>query len=239
MLPLRKGRYRARFAADDRDVAAAQALRAAAFSRNALDCDRFDALCEHVLIEVADSGELLCCFRLLPMAGQRLDQSYSGQFYDLSALHDFPGELLELGRFCVKPGLFDADILRLAFAVVAQLVDARDVKLLLGCSSFSGTDPNAHAAAFAFLQANHLAPKGLGPRVRADEVVPLKAQGFDRDAALRGLPPLLRSYLAMGGWVSDHAVVDRDLNTLHVFTAVEISSIPAERAETLRAVGRV
>ena len=73
----------------------------------------------------------------------------------------------------------------------------------------------------------------------ADEVVPLKAQGFDRDAALRGLPPLLRSYLAMGGWVSDHAVVDRDLNTLHVFTAVEISSIPAERAETLRAVGRV
>ena len=146
---------------------------------------------------------------------------------------------MELGRFCVTPGLFDADILRLAFAVVAQLVDARDVKLLLGCSSFSGTEPKAHAAAFAFLQANHLAPKGLSPKARADEVVPLKAQDFDRDAALRGLPPLLRSYLAMGGWVSDHAVVDRDLNTLHVFTAVEISSIPAERAETLRAVGRV
>ena len=49
------------------------------------------------------------------------------------------------------------------------------------------------------------------------------------------MPPLLRSYLTMGGWVSDHAVVDRDLNTLHVFTGLEIASIPAARAKALRA----
>jgi L-ornithine Nalpha-acyltransferase len=36
------------------------------------------------------------------------------------------------------------------------------------------------------------------------------------------LPPLLRTYLGMGGWVSDHAVVDRELDTLHVFTCVEV-----------------
>ena len=39
----------------------------------------------------------------------------------------------------------------------------------------------------------------------------------------------------MGGWVSDHAVVDNDLGTLHVFTGVEISRIPAARARLLRA----
>jgi L-ornithine Nalpha-acyltransferase len=47
------------------------------------------------------------------------------------------------------------------------------------------------------------------------------------------MPPLLRSYLAMGGWVSDHAVVDRDLNTLHVFTGLEIRAIPEARARRL------
>jgi putative hemolysin len=52
------------------------------------------------------------------------------------------------------------------------------------------------------------------------------------------MPPLLRSYLAMGGWVSDHAVVDRDLGTLHVFTGLEIGAIPAARARQLRAVLR-
>ena len=63
----------------------------------------------------------------------------------------------------------------------------------------------------------------------------LPARAPDLKAAVRGMPPLLRSYLAMGGWVSDHAVIDRDLGTLHVFTGLEISAVPAARARFLRA----
>ena len=33
----------------------------------------------------------------------------------------------------------------------------------------------------------------------------------------------------MGGWVSDHAVRDPGLGTLHVFTAVEIARIPPRK----------
>jgi putative hemolysin len=50
------------------------------------------------------------------------------------------------------------------------------------------------------------------------------------------MPPLLRTYLLMGGCVSDHAVIDGDLNTLHVFTGLEIAAIPPARARALRAV---
>jgi putative hemolysin len=50
------------------------------------------------------------------------------------------------------------------------------------------------------------------------------------------MPPLLRTYLMMGGWVSDHAVIDRQMGTLHVFTGVEIRAIPAARARMLRAL---
>lgn len=49
------------------------------------------------------------------------------------------------------------------------------------------------------------------------------------------MPPLLRSYLALGGWVSDHAVVDPGLQTMHVFTGVEIGAIPPARRRLLRA----
>ena len=52
--------------------------------------------------------------------------------------------------------------------------------------------------------------------------------------AMRAMPPLLKTYLLMGGWVSDHAVVDRNLNTLHVFTGLEIRAIPPARARLLR-----
>jgi putative hemolysin len=50
------------------------------------------------------------------------------------------------------------------------------------------------------------------------------------------MPPLLRTYLMMGGWVSDHAVVDRVMNTLHVFTGLEIARIPPARKKLLRAL---
>ena len=39
--------------------------------------------------------------------------------------------------------------------------------------------------------------------------------------------------LKMGGWVSDHAVIDRDLGTIHVFTGVEVKNIPASRLVSL------
>ena len=55
----------------------------------------------------------------------------------------------------------------------------------------------------------------------------------DRRASLAGLPPLLRTYLGMGGWVSNHAVADRELDTLHVFTCVEVDRVPAARAASI------
>lgn len=76
------------------------------------------------------------------------------------------------------------------------------------------------------------------PVERAAEVVRLTGlpPPADPRAAMAALPPLLRTYLAMGGQVSDHAVIDRDLDTLHVFTAVEVDRVPPARARALRAL---
>ncbi|MGV8952935.1 MAG: hypothetical protein ACOH2M_17690, partial [Cypionkella sp.] len=97
-----------------------------------------------------------------------------------------------------------------------------------------------HAAALRWLAARNLAPDEWRPEAGTSPHV-----DFSRDladlvpdlkTAMAQMPPLLRSYLAMGGWVSDHAVLDRDLDTLHVFTAVEIAKIPASRARALREI---
>ena len=48
---------------------------------------------------------------------------------------------------------------------------------------------------------------------------------------MRMMPPLLRGYLSLGGWVSDHAVIDPDLKTLHVFTGLEVKRVPSRRAK--------
>ena len=246
LLPLLKGRYQARLARDQADIARAQALRFRSFLQRrglaqgaGLDADDFDDLCGHVLLEERDSGRLVGCYRLLPIvAGASLRHSYAGQAYDLSALDAYDGAKLELGRFCLDPDCHDPDILRLAWAAMTRIVDAGGVKLLFGCSSFDGADPSRHQAALALLR-NHLSPAQWAPRPRAAEIHRYSEasalQTLPREA-ITGLPTLLRTYLAMGGWVSDHAVIDRDLDTLHVFTAVEIDRIPPARARALRAV---
>jgi putative hemolysin len=44
-------------------------------------------------------------------------------------------------------------------------------------------------------------------------------------AALRALPPLIKGYLRLGGFVGDGAVVDRQFNTTDVFILVPVSRI--------------
>ncbi|MEM7544209.1 MAG: GNAT family N-acyltransferase [Pseudomonadota bacterium] len=245
-----RGAYQARLATSPEDVEAAQRLRFEAFIAHrdgvaprpgASDADHLDDACDHMLVEERRSGRLVCCFRMMPLrSGAEIDRCYSAQYYDLNALRDYPAPMVEMGRFCVLPGLTDPDILRVAWGAMTEYVDARGVEMLFGCSSFEGTEADAYRDAFALLKARHLAPKRWLPRVKAPKVFEfakrLRIRRPDMKAALGKMPPLLRTYLMMGGWVSDHAVVDNDLNTLHVFTGLEIKRVPRARARLLRGV---
>ncbi|QYK43279.1 MAG: GNAT family N-acetyltransferase [Paracoccaceae bacterium] len=243
MLSLLRGRYRARTADTPDDITRAQDLRTLCFrgADGPQDADAFDAICTHMLVEETRSGTLVACFRLLPLsAGCEISRSYSAQFYDLRALSAYEGRMVEMGRFCIHPDWKDADILRVAWGAMTAWVDREGVEMLFGCSSFHGTEAEAYLDAFAMLKDAHLAPRRWLPRVKAPNVFrfaqKLRLRKPDAKRAMLGMPPLLRTYLMMGGWVSDHAVVDRDLNTLHVFTGLEIRSIPPSRARLLRGV---
>ena len=233
MRPLTRGRYRVRLATGDSDVLAAQALRHLAFhGRAGLDQDAFDARCQHLLVE-DDQGTLVACCRLQVFGPQDdLQSSYSAQSYDLARLALYAGPKLELGRFCLKPGVKDPNILRLIWGSLTVILDTHGVTLLFGCTSFAGADPALHQAALATLP-SHAAPPDYAPAARAQDRVTLpQGQGDPL-----GLPPLLRSYLAMGAFVSDHAVIDRAMNTLHVLTALPVAQVPQARARALRAIG--
>ncbi len=248
MIALRRGRYAARTANSGVDLLAAQRLRHLVFvehggavaGASGRDRDAFDDISRHVLVEESQSGRLVCCFRLLPLAaGREIYRSYAAQYYDLGALGRFPGRLAEVGRFCIRPGCCDPDILRVAWGAMTRFVDTTGTGMLFGCSSFRGTDPGAYLDAFGVLRARHLGPARWLPRIKAAQVVRFARDlpdAPDSRRAIQTMPPLLRTYLAMGGWVSDHAVVDAGMNTLHVFTGLEIGAIPAGRARALRAV---
>lgn len=234
--PIRAGGLELR-AAGAADLPAILALRALAFrgDAGADDADPHDAVALHLRVGAAD-GPPLAALRLFPHPAGRI-AGYAAGLYDLAPLAAAPGRALELGRLCLHPRHPDPDLMRLLWAGVARMVAVTGAARLIGCTSFAGAQPERFAPALGLLARRHLGPPALAPGRRAPHIRALAE--FARAAAPEGaalMPPLLRAYLALGGWVSDHLVVDPDLGTCHVFTCVEIAGMPEARKRLLRAL---
>jgi putative hemolysin len=226
--------YRAEIGPDPALCRAALDLRAQAFRGGAPDTDRFDATSLHGVVH-DPAGQPLVALRARLLKGRTtLADCYTAEIYDLAPLETLAGPVLDLGRVCQAPGSTDVTALRLVWAALAALVDATGVQMLIGCSSFPGCDPARHHGALATLRAHHVGPRRLRPRRKLPSAIALPAD----PSARTPLPPLLRSYLNMGGWVGDHAIPDPDLDTLHVFTGLRVADIPEARARRLRALAR-
>ena len=237
---IRVGRYRARFASSQIDVLAAQSLRYQCFhlsNKDELDVDDFDTLCQHVLIENLETKKLICCYRILSFeSGKNISNSYSSQFYDLKVIESFTEPMIEVGRFCIDPEENDPSVVLTAWAALAHIVDHTQTELLFGCSSFEGIEKEKYLDSFALLRDRYMAPDHLRPKIKAPQVFRYSKDliyKVDKKKALLNMPPLLKTYLSMGAWVSDHAVVDLNMKTLHLFTGVEISKIPESRKNFL------
>lgn len=234
--PLSAGALRVSLADDPGLLVQAQDLRARAFGLGAPDTDRFDRRALH-LVAQAQSGAVLGAVRLVVQDGASLTQGYAGGLYDLRALAALPGKTLEMGRLCLHPDFHNPDLLRLMLAGVARVVETTGAARLLGCVSFSGTDVARIAPALALLHARHVGPADLRPDPRADEWIPLPPPALV-PGAMAILPPALRFYLSLGAWVSDHAVIDRDMGTIHVLCVLDVDAMPSARRERLRAMAR-
>lgn len=227
--------YRVRLAQDDADLHRAQALRQRAF-RGLLgrDSDRFDATASHILVQDR-AGQVLATFRFAVFdAGDDLHGSYAASFYDLRNFAAQQGHKAEVGRFCLHPDVQDPDVLRLAFAALARLTTEQSLAHIFGCSSLPGADPAPHAASLAWLHDTALGPPDLCPSPIAPQALPMAGKPGD-DA---GLPALLRFYLGLGAWVADHAMLDHDLDTLHVFTALDLTRLTPTAAKMLQHLAR-
>lgn len=222
------GPYVASPVEDEDGLKACLALRREVFRKGqAEDRDRFDDFSCHVLLTDRRDDRPVACFRYRVLSAQDLSRSYTAQFYDLTALAGQVGQMADLGRIAVTQGAGrgDPDLLRLLLAALTRIALAEQVRLIFGCSSFAGADLACHAPALAWLRAHHRLPVAVTAWQAADCPVAL-ADGSK-------VPPLLRSYLAMGAQVADEPVVDPALDTVHVFTALDLSRIPPPRARSL------
>ena len=226
------------------DLKLSQLFRSKIFrkSDNLCDYDKIDQNCIHYLIfDKFNSYKLVCVFRVYLIRNtNELYNSYSNQFYKLNNLKKIKDPMLELGRFCVDPNYKDPKIILTAWSEIRNIVEKNKVKFLFGCSSFIGTNIDRYLDCFKFLKTKYIAPKKFSPHVKAPKVFRfnklINLNNFCQKKARKNLPPLLSSYLNLGGWVSDHVVIDNDLKTMHVFTGLEVKEIPEKRLKFLKKI---
>ncbi|OYV84418.1 MAG: hemolysin-like protein, partial [Acidiphilium sp. 21-68-69] len=107
---------------------------------------------------------------------------------------------------------------------IAAYVFQHGIELMFGCASLHGTDLDELAPCLTYLHAHHLAPQNIRPRALDARYVEMRRLGddeYDARQALAELPPLIKGYLRLGGFVGDGAVIDWQFNTTDIAVVVQ------------------
>ena len=252
-----------RLAESEEEIRAAQALRyrifyeemaaqpTAEMSRLGRDFDSFDEYCDHLLVIdrslPAGPKRVVGTYRLLRRAmAEKRGQFYSVDEYDIRHILAFPGEILELGRSCIAAAYRQRSVMQLMWRGIADYVMYHEIGVMFGCASLPGVDPAEHALSLSYLHHHHMAPANLRPRALPQRYVSMNMIPRDRidaRAALGQLPPLIKGYLRLGGFVGDGAVIDTQFHTIDVSVVVVTDRVTGKyyrhytRAEDTRSAG--
>jgi putative hemolysin len=204
------------------------------------DEDAYDAVFDHLLVidrgDTSDGrrwrpSKVVGTYRMLRQDVAELnDGFYTQGEYDiaplLAAKPDY--SFMELGRSCVLKPYRNKRTLELLWQGVWSYVREHGADVMIGCASFEGTDPTAHAEALSFLYHSALAPEDWRVRAHSHLRVDMKMLPRERvnaRKALKALPPLIKGYLRLGAYVGDGAVIDHQFGTTDVFIIMPVESI--------------
>ena len=239
--PIHVGNLVARLAGSAAEIEAAQSLRYRVFydEMSAIpsaevaaarrDFDRFDDICDHLLVIDTKRDDLpggvVGTYRLLrSTVAEQNGGFYTSDEFEIARLVSGEGETLELGRSCVEEEYRNRPTMQLLWQSIAQYIFHYDIGIMFGCASMPGTDPEALALPLSYLYHYHLAPPALRPVALNELYVDMRLLAedkIDQRRALAELPPLIKGYLRLGGFVGDGAVVDHQFNTTDVCIVVK------------------
>lgn len=221
--------YRVRLARTGADVQAAQRLRFRVFNlelgeglarsyATGRDADRFDDVCDHLIVEDRRSGIVVGTYRL--QSGTRAAAHlgyYSDLEFDLTPLEPLRAEIVELGRACIDARHRNFAVLNLLWNGIAEYARQCRARYLIGCSSLTSTDPAVATAAYRKLQGYLAAPSlRVGPRAKfsCDPATPC--------ADAPKIPKLLGAYLALGAEICGPPAIDREFGTIDFLTWLDL-----------------
>ena len=246
----RIGSLEVRLARSGDEVAAAQEVRFRVFydelgarrsSAHAIeerDSDRFDELCDHLLVfdqalPGPDHRRIVGTYRLLRQEiAAAAGGFYSNDEFELQSLvvRHPARRFLELGRSCVLKQYRSKRTIEVLWQGIYAYITHHGIDVMTGCASFHGIVPAAHAEALSYLHHHCRAAPEWDVRAVAEryclmDLMPVEA--VSPRSAIAALPPLIKGYLRIGARVGDGCVVDHDFSTTDVFIVLPVAAISA------------
>ena len=247
---VKSGSLEVRVASNAQEIRAAQELRYRVFyeeleakASNPIiieqkrDFDDFDDFCEHLIAIDHQQPEpkIIGTYRMLRRAGaERKGCFYTASEFDITKLEEYPGEVLEVGRSCVDVNYRSRSVMQILWQGIAAYLAYYDIKLLFGCASLHGNDLSRWAHSLSYLHHYHLAPPALRVKALPEMFINMNNHSLsevDSRKALHSLPPLVKGYLRLGGFVGDGAVIDPEFNTIDVCVMVKTDLIKDKYAK--------
>ena len=226
--------YATRLARSGDEIRAAQALRFEVFNlelneglqesyATGLDEDRFDPVCDHLIVEHLPSNQIVGTYRMQTGLNAAMHLGYySAQEFEFEVFERFRAEIIELGRACVHKQHRNLVVLGLLWKGVADYARGWKGRYLIGCSSITSQDPGAGASVYTDLCRRHLVCPECRTRPRPEYECSLEALAAEPPKT----PKLLRAYLTIGATICGPPALDREFKTIDFLTLLDLNALP-------------
>ena len=209
-----------------------------------LDSDEFDSYCDHLLVldYSLPANQVVGTYRLLRRsAAQALGKFYSESEFNINAIKQQEGEILELGRSCVDVNYRNRAVMQLLWRGIGAYVAQYDIKLMFGCASLFGTDVKAQSLPLSYLYHYHLAPCELRTQALPGQYIEMNMMPKEIiivKEAFSALPALIKGYLRLGGYIGDGAVIDPQCKTIDVSVIVKTDLVTEKYVQRYSALSK-
>lgn len=247
-LPLLKSNsLEVRLAQSEEDIIAAQRLRYEVFFEECgaqpdetvallkQDISPIDDYCDVLLVIDHAHNKIVGTYRfMLREAAHQYGEYYTASEFDISKIVAYPGQIMELGRSCVHKDYRTKPTMQLLWRGIGAYIELNQVALCFGCASFIGVDVAQYRQALAYLYHYHLAPPELRARtlpIYYQDMNLIPKDEIDQKEALKQLPPLIKGYLRLGGFIGDGAFIDHQFNSIDVCIIVKTKTVTKRYSE--------
>ena len=188
-----------------------------------IDTDSYDDFCQHLLVRETVTNEVVASTRVLVAENAAAAGGfYSEGEFELDDLRRLPGQVMEVGRTCVRSDYRTGWAINALWTGLARFMTENRFEFMMGCASipFAPGDVSGHALLNS-LYTNHPPPTQY--RVQPRRPIPSISV---QPAARAALPPLLKAYLRLGAWICGEACWDPDFGVADVFILLDVKSVP-------------